>query len=278
MQESRSVLPLIAFVLTALLAGAAAGQQQPVGKKRIPSLTTDDVVRPPAEQPSPETASSKPAEAGKPTPGKPAESQTSTEESSWRDRVDQARDKAKKLERAAEEAELRVTQLRNELGVSGQSPKYRNEIAAEIERTGQLVKQLREQARAAADELTGLLDYGRERGFKEAEGPKPVSAEGKPNEDYYRSRLAELNEAIQDARRRVELYQNRVNDISQRILMTGGKHGGDNFYILQLQKDRDEAQQKLEESRAALYKAQTDLDALKEEARRAGVSLDIFRE
>ena len=59
--------------------------------------------------------------------------------------------------------------------------------------------------------------------------------------------------------------------------MNGGKKGGDNFYLFQLQKDRDDSQQKLEEARAALTKAQNELDALKEEARRAGASPDLFR-
>ena len=57
----------------------------------------------------------------------------------------------------------------------------------------------------------------------------------------------------------------------------GGKKGGDNFYTMQLQQERDAAQQKLEEARAELSKAQTDLDTLKEDARRAGVAPGLFR-
>jgi F0F1-type ATP synthase membrane subunit b/b' len=47
--------------------------------------------------------------------------------------------------------------------------------------------------------------------------------------------------------------------------------------MMQLQKDRDEAQSKLDESQAALAKARSELDALKEEARRAGITPDLFR-
>ena len=61
-------------------------------------------------------------------------------------------------------------------------------------------------------------------------------------------------------------------------LAAGGRGtGGDSFYGVQLQKDREEAQQKLEEARAAQTQAQTDLDALREEARRAGVPAGSFR-
>lgn len=264
---------LSAFTIAALLSFNASAQQK--SGPKTPRLTSDDVAKPPVEQPSVET---KPGTAKPEDQGKPAgETKPSPEESSWRERVSKARDRAKALERESEQAELRITALRNDLGVSGQTAKYRNETAAEMEQAGQRLKEVKAQARAAADDLAQLIDYGREKGFTETEGPKPTSEDGKPNDDFYRAQLAKLNEAIEGAQRRIQLYQNRVNDISQRILMNGGKKGGDNFYMLQLQKDRDEAQEKLDESRAALSKAQTDLENLKEQARRAGVTPDLFR-
>ena len=267
-----------ALVLTVLVAMTAAAQQPAVGRKKIPSLNTDDVVRPSTEQPTEaKPAAAKPEEVATASPVKSGETKTSPEEGSWRDGINKARDRAKELERAAEQTELRVTALSNDLGVSGQSARYRNDVAAEIQQSGQRLTELREQSRRAAEDLTQLLDYGKEKGFKEAEGPKATSDEGKPNEDFYRAQLAKLNEAIDTAQRHTQLYQNRLNDVSQRILMNGGKKGGDNFYMMQLQKDRDEAQSKLDESQAALAKAHSDLDALKEEARRAGITPDLFR-
>lgn len=267
-----------ALVLTVLVAMTAVAQQPAVGRKRIPSLTTDDVAKPTTEQPTEsKPTAAKPEEIAGASPVKPGETKTSAEEAAWRDHVNKARDRAKALERAAEQTELRITALRNDLGVSGQSARYRNDVAAEIQQTGQRLTELREQSRRAAEDLTQLLDYGKEKGFKEAEGPKATSEEGKPNEDFYRAQVAKLNEAIDNAQRRTQLYQNRLNDVSQRILMNGGKKGGDNFYMMQLQKDREEAQSKLDESQAALTKAHSDLDALKEEARRAGITPDLFR-
>lgn len=267
-----------ALVLTVLVAMTAVAQQPAVGRKRIPSLTTDDVAKPTTEQPTEsKPTAAKPEEIAGASPVKPGETKTSAEEAAWRDHVNKARDRAKALERATEQTELRITALRNDLGVSGQSARYRNDVAAEIQQTGQRLTELREQSRGAAEDLTQLLDYGKEKGFKEAEGPKATSEEGKPNEDFYRAQVAKLNEAIDNAQRRTQLYQNRLNDVSQRILMNGGKKGGDNFYMMQLQKDREEAQSKLDESQAALTKAHSDLDALKEEARRAGITPDLFR-
>jgi chromosome segregation ATPase len=238
------------------------------------------VAGPPATQPSAgskDIAAKPEASEVKLVSAKPGEVKVSAEESAWRDRVKIARSRAKELQRTAEEAELRITQLRNELGASGQSAAYRNNTAAELEQAGKRAAELRAEARAAADDLNELLDYGKQKGFTEAAEPKPESEDGKPNEEYYRSRLAELAEQIDSSQRQIQLYDNRVRDISQRILMNGGKRGGDNFYIFQLQQDRQDAQQKLDDAKAALVKAQSDLDALREEARRAGVSPSLFR-
>ena len=282
-----------ALVLTMLLClTAAAAQQTATGRQKAPRLTTDD-VRPPAAQPSAESkeVAAKPeavakADAADPKAGQPkaTEVKVSDEESSWRERVGKARTRAKELERAAEEAELRITALRNELGTSGQSAKFRNDTAAELGQAGQRLTELRTQARTAADDATQLVEYGKAKGFTESEGPKPTAEEGKPNEEYYRTQFTKLTEALDSAQRRVQLYDNRVRDLNQQLSTnSGGKDkkghntGGDSFYALQLQKDREEAQQKLEEARAAQTQAQTELDALKEEARRAGVPPGLFR-
>lgn len=283
--------PVFALGVALFLALGAAAQQPAIGRQKVPRLTTDDVARPPSAQPVEDSREGpgKIGEAkteGAKKPGEPVatttqptagEEKVSAEESSWRERVAKARSRAKELERAAEEGELRITQLRNDLGTSGQSARYRNDVAAELDQAGQRLTDLRANAKAAADDLAELVEYGRQKGFTEAPAPQPTSGDGKPNEQYFRARLDKLTGDIESAQRRISLYENRVRDISQRIIMNGGKKGGDNFYIAQLQQDRDDAQTKLDEARAALTKAQADLDALKEEARRADVSRDLFR-
>lgn len=270
-----------ALGLALLVPTAAAAQQPAVGRQKSPRLTTDDLARPPAERPLADpkeaAASSGRAADANATQPRAGDVKVSAEESSWRDRVNQARNLAKKTQRTAEEAELRLTALRNDLGKSGQSTQYRNEVVAELDRVGKQLPELRAQAHAAAEDLASLVEYGRQKGFTESEEPKAALEGGKPNEEYFRARLSKLTEEMETARRQFELYENRVRDLSQRITMNGGKKGGDNFYVFQLQKDRDDAQQKLEEARGALTKAQTDLDTLKEEARRAGISPDLFR-
>jgi chromosome segregation ATPase len=292
----RSLLHQLTYALALALLlwlTATAAQQPAPARQKAPRLTTDDVVRPPAEQPSAESkeAAAKPEDAAKVDPTEPKSGQpkatevkVSNEESSWRERVGKARNRAKYLERAAEEAELRITALRNELGTSGQSARYRNDTAAELDQAGQRLSELRAQARTAADDAAQLVEYGKQKGFNESEEPKPTAEEGKPNEEYYRTQFTKLTEALESAQRRIQLYDNRVRDLNQQISTnSGGKDkngrstGGDSFFALQLQKDRDEAQQKLDEARAAQTQAQADLDALREEARRAGVPPGLFR-
>ena len=282
-----------ALATTLLISLSAANAQQPaVGRKKAPRLTTEDIARPAPAQPaveSPkETATPNPEAATKSDAAKTdiakaeddkqaGEVKVSAEEIAWRERVSKARERASALERAADEAELRITELKNNLSVSGQSARYRNETAAELDRGGQQVSDLRNQTRAAKDDLNQLLEYGKEKRFGEAEGPKSASDDGKPNEEYYRARFAAFKEEAQSADRRIMLYENRVRDLQQHILLNGGKNGGDNFYTAQLQQDKEEAQRNLDEARAARSRASSKLDALMEEARRAGVPPGIFR-
>ncbi|HKP13682.1 MAG TPA: hypothetical protein VJZ91_16295 [Blastocatellia bacterium] len=271
------------LMLTFLLAICAVAQQ-PAQRKRVPRMTSEDMTQPAASTPTDETKDAPgeaKAEAGTPAAAKGDKKEVSADEAAWRERVTQAREKAKSLERAAEEAELRVTALRNELGVSGRSPQYRNQIAADLETAGQRLTELRNQSREANADLKALLEYGKDKGYSEAEGPKPTADGGKANEGYYRAKFAEVSEELQTAERRVQLYADRVRDIQQRILNNGssgaGKKGGDNFMLAQLQQEKEEAQRSLDDAQAAKTRATEKRDALIEEARRAGVPPGVFR-
>jgi chromosome segregation ATPase len=282
-----------AFViaLALFLAINAAAQQSAASRQRVPRLETDDVVRPvtqPAEESKDGAAktdeANKPGDAAATAQAKAGEAKASAEESSWRDNVRNARNRARELERAAEETELRITALRNQLGTSGESARFRNNTAAEMDQTGRQLAEIRAQARAAADDLAKLVDYGNQKGFSEAEGPKAATDDGKPNDEYFRSRLAKVKEDIESAQRQIELYNNRVRDLNQQLATNssgkdskGRKTGGDSFFAGQLQQEREDAQQKLNEARSALARAQSDLENLQQEARRAGVSPALFR-
>jgi hypothetical protein len=280
---TRCCHPIACSLALCFLFSSPAFGQQAQAKKRVPVLTTDDVVR---ERPQVEVVEGARAGAEGKKAGdtdKPAATAAGTKagagdkadpaEAAWRDRVEKARAKAKAAQRTAEEGELRVNELRNRLGNSGGTPKDRNQTAAELEQMGQRLKEMRAEARAAEAELQEALGQAKGKGFTEAEGPKPVADGGGPNEDYYKTRFAKLNEAVQDAERGMQLYDLRVRDLRSRLT----NNSADRFSTGQVQEELEAAQQKLDQARNARTKAQSDLDALLDEARRAGVSPGVFR-
>lgn len=291
LQRSQSAASRVPSLIAVLLLACFAHAQQPgPARKRAPSMTTETMLKQ-ADQPAAdaqgEPAGSKASESASANPSQrapgDADGSATAEEQAWREQVANARDRAKAAERAAEEGELRITALRNQLAASGQTAQARNETAGELSYAGQQLVVLKTAAKTAAEELAQTLEVGRLNRYSEAPGPDPILKNGDANQDYYKARFIALNEAAQTAERRVQLYDDRVRDLSQRIMQTGGKDGpggtggGDNFYLAQLQEQRQEAQQQLDEARAASVKAHSDLDALKEEARRAGVPPGIFR-
>ena len=79
---------------------------------------------------------------------------------------------------------------------------------------------------------------------------------------------------MSDAERRVQLYENRLRNLNETLT----NPNRDRFSGGQLEQDRAEVQSKLEEARAAYVKAQTDLQKLMDEAKRAGVEPGVFRQ
>jgi chromosome segregation ATPase len=278
-----------AFAIALFVCVASSNAQQTEGRKRTPRLTTDDVmttktakttetpvvtVEGSSKKAGDAVKSANPQQDAAPdADAKAPAGKNSADEKAWREQVAKAREQAESLERSAEEAELHTTELRNSLGVAGQDAKSRNAIAAEMDQAGKQVTELKNQARSAKAELQKLLAVGIEKGFTEAQGPKATTSEGKANSDYYKARYAKLQQAIQDAERRVQLYENRVRSLNEMIT----NPNRDRFSGSQLQQDRDEAQQKADEAHTALEKAQTDLEKLMTEARAAGIPPGVFR-
>lgn len=260
--------------LSLLLAGVVIAQQ-PAPRKRTPTLTTEDVLRDRAQPSTEVEGEGKAATEGATAAAsaKAADDKVSPEEAAWRENVAEARHRAKETERAAEEGELLITDLRNRLASSGQTTRERNQAAADLDAAGQRLLELRKEARAAADALQRLLEQGREKGFTEA--PQRMPEGGKSSEDYYRQQYNKLTEKLQTAERRVQLYENRIRDINQR--MQTNVVSGDNFYVGRLQQERDEALGKRDEASEEREQALAEIEKLKQEARRAGVPPGVFR-
>jgi hypothetical protein len=267
------------FALAFVLAPFAGAQTQP---RKVPRLTTDDVVKTKAAQsaseiPPVEITAGKGIEAAKnlPAPNPPVDLQgASPDEKVWREKVAQARQRAEDAQRAAEEAEVHTTELRNALNTQGQDAKQRNATAEEMDRAGKQVIELQKQAREAKASLNELLAEGYEKGYKEGEGLKPATKTGKPNEEYYRQKYLELQQAENDARRRIKLYEDRIRALNE--LITNPNR--DRFSNASLEQDRQDAKDSLAEAEKALSKAQDDMEKLMDEARQAGIPPGVFRQ
>jgi DNA repair exonuclease SbcCD ATPase subunit len=275
MMRLRFVAAVVLGLALSMYADARQQQQSPPPQpKKIPTLTNEDVARSgvPEIVEAPAAPTDKKDAADAKAEKKP---EVSPAEAAWRSSVKQAREHAEQTQRAAEEAELHVTELRNQSAAPGQDARDRNEVLAQMDEEGEHVKTLQADAREAKRDLNKLLDDGREKGYHEEEGPSATTKDGRPNDNYYKERFDKLNQQLQDAQRRAQLYQDRVADINQRI--TQNSRTGDNYYIAKLQEDLSSARESLQEAEAARDKAQSDLDALMEQARQAGVPPGVFR-
>jgi hypothetical protein len=221
---------------------------------------------------SPEEAQGAASETAAKTP----DDKPSPEEAAWRERVAGARERLKAAERAAEEGELLVTEMRNYLASPSQTTRERNQAAADLDAAGVRLTELRREAQSAKQELDSIVEEGRQKRFTEAPLPeKPPADDAKGNEDYFRKKFIELSEKAQTAQRRLELYENRIREINQRMQNSAGS--GDNFFLSKLQEERDQAEESFNEAQAAYQQAQQEIEQLKQEGRRAGVAPGVFR-
>jgi uncharacterized membrane protein len=265
------------FALAFLLAALAIAQQtQP---RKVPRMTSDDVVKtrsaPSASEiPPVEIVPAMPSPQVKVTPPPvDLEGAKSPDEKAWRIKVAQARQQAEETQRAAEQAEVGTTELRNSLNTQGQTSQQRNATAAEMDAAGKQVVELRKVAAAAKDELRALLAEGLEKGYSEGAGIKPVTKTGTPNEEYYRQKYQELLQAVADAQRRIKLYEDRIRALNE--LITNPNR--DRFGNARLEQDRQDAKDNLAAAENALSKAQEDIEKLKAEANQAGIAPGVFR-
>lgn len=285
----KSALLLSATASVFLLAGAALAQQPaPEGQRHdddIPTLTTED-VQPVEGQPAgaqteapppdgqdaeltPEeqadAAAAKQGDAGEKQSGKKGPSKA---ELAWRQRYSEAKSAVAAAEKRAQEAELRLTDLRNDLATTSTTG-GRNAVAAQIEQQGDVVRQAKADVASARERLERVTAEGQRQRFSPDPGPSRTTKSGAPNPAFYAQAITSAQNAYDDATRRIELYQNQVNDVRQRILNNAGS--GDNFTQLKLQQELDSALQQLEKAKSDQITAQQKLENAKTAARNAGI-------
>lgn len=288
----RALLPAAVFV--ALLAASPALAQEPKEEPQeepVPTMTTDDVVpvrvAPPAEG---KDAGTPPADDGM-TPEERADAEASMkaaggqgqadtgtapgskvrpEELKWRADYAAADEAAKAAERRALEAELRANEMKNELQTSS-SVAERNSAAAALEAQGKEVREARAEAAAARARADRLKAVGAHDKFKPDAGPAPVTKDGEINPSYFLQAVQKATTELEDADRRIEVYQSRIVELRGEILR--GTGSGDNFAVARIQEQITQAEADLARAQDDRSAAAAALDQAQNEARSAGVRL-----
>jgi hypothetical protein len=280
---------LLLATAVVVFAGPALAQQPAPELQRedeTPTLTTDDVAPAPiAGQPAgaqteapPEDATMTPEERADAAASKPGAPGTKPEgkkgpskaELAWRSRVAQAEAAERAARERAQQAELALTDMKNRMA-SASTVSERNSLAATVDQQGNAVQRAQEEATAAAATLKAIEAQGAANKYSRAAGPSPTTKSGGVNADYYLKRVAEAKAALDDATRRVQIYQDRVNEARGRSI--GNSGSGDNFAQAKIQEDLDAALSELEKAQADRDAAQVQYDEATRAAQNANVAL-----
>lgn len=271
--QFRWLLRTVGFLLLATTAIAQT-------KAPLPTLTSDDVIGSKPSVPAPSTtvneASKLPAEkvsaknAAVIAPEKPADDPKKKAEKDWNERLKKAQAKQSDLERRADQTELQITQLRNQLfSATSRSPEMNGQLNARIgELTGQR-NRLRVEAQAAQQEVATLQSEGRNNAYQISE-TKLTNEQGEPDAQAYKAEEEKLQSELNDAQARVEVLRIRLNSLQSEVLKKGN---GDNFTLNRLRQERDSVNAELAETRSRIEELNNKLQAHRQKARAARVSL-----
>lgn len=252
------------FILSAVMSFSAVAYGQE-SKSRV--ITAEEVLRvsrgtgrtyvpTPAPAPTDEVATSRRSQA--------------EAERDWSERLRAAQTRVRELRRLADAAELEINRLKNLL-FSGEprSSQTHKGLIADIDVLTYEMRRLRAEAATAQAAVEALLSEGAARGFSvtPTETRNAIS-----NRDEFRSRYNELNIDLLDAERRADVLQLRANDIHRRILLNSGT--GDEFYNTRLRDQLTDTEEELYDTRARIAGFRRQIDAVRRQARSAGVILN----
>ena len=233
----------------------------------VPTFTTDDVIvtkpvtpTPPSATatPTPEKNAVKDATTKEKKPGK---SDTKTEpektatepakaaEKDWNAKLGQAQEKVSGLERQADQSELEIARLRNQLfSADAKLPEARGQLVTQMgELTAQMNK-LRTDAKIAQKDVDTLIADGKANNYKTENA---AQAGEKSDSDPHAKQKAEqkLKTELSDAQARIEILQLRLNSNHAETLRKGS---GDNFTLNRLREEKENILTELESTRAKL--------------------------
>lgn len=258
----QSLFGISFFLLMIALASA-----QP--KAPVPTLTTDDVVgsKPFAPAPAGKTAAQDVAST---TSVKTEDDPKKKAEKEWNDRLKKAQETLSELERRADQTDLRITQLRNQLSsATARAPEANGQLNIIL---GDLVKvrdRLRAEAQTARQEVTALEAEGQSHTYKVAE-VSLTNEKGEPDTKAFQMEYSKLQNELRDAQARIEVLQIRLNKAQAEVLNRGN---GDNFTLNRLRQERDNTSTELQETRSRIEELKNKIQTHRQKATAAGVPL-----
>lgn len=246
-------------------------------KTPIPTLTTDDVVglRPTA---SPPVASDKKSEAeksvtkvaGADKSGSAPDDAKKRAEKDWNDRLKAAQRKRGDLERRADQTELQISQLRNQLfSAAARAPEAQGQISVRMNELQGQLNALRSDVQVARQEEEKILEEGRSSSFQIA-GTVLTNEKGEANANAYQDEHKKLQGDLRDAQARIEVLQLRLNTVQAE---TQRKGNGDNFTLNQLRAERERVASEIEQTRTRIAELNTKIQTLSQKANSLGITL-----
>ena len=246
----------------------------------IPTLTSEDVIgtkqvvsKTPATEIGKNSSQSEKAlakDAVSTAPVKSAEDPKKKAEKDWNERLKKAREKLSELERRADQAELQMTQLRNQLfSATSRGPELNSQLNARIGEFTEQRNRLRAEAQIAQQEVTTLQSEGRNNSYQVIEATL-VNEKGEPDVKAYQVEQEKLQNELRDAQARVEVLQIRLNSVQGEVLKKGN---GDNFTLNRLRQERERTTAELAETRTRIEELNSQLQSHRQKATAAGVPL-----
>ncbi len=247
----------------------------------LPTLTSDDVVGSKPAAPAPpaitkdagktplEKASAKDAAATASAKSSEEDPKKKAEQE-WNERLKKAQQKQSDLERRADQTELQITQLRNQLfSAASRSPELNGQINVRISELTTQCNRLRAEAQTAQQEVTTLQAEGRNNAYQVMTASL-TSEKGEPDAKAYQEEHGRMQTELRDAQARIDVLQIRLNSVQSEVFKKGN---GDNFTLNRLRQERERLTTELAETRTRIETLKTELQSHRQKAATAGVTL-----
>ena len=257
MKFRKLAIPVV-FILTSMTV---------IAQQRIPTLTTDDVVVPisvsksVSEEKKPETkdkVENKSLEKSDVKVAEEKKAKVNPEEKLWNDNLQRAKEKAAQFARQADQTELEINQLRNELSsVQSSSPEQKRETLEKIAKLSKTLSEFKESAQSSNSEVAEVIAKGKDKEYKIAE-PKLTNEKGEIDKEAVAEQVSKNHQEVADAQARIQLLELQLNKLHSQ-----SNQNGDRYKLNQINTEREQVKQEIEKMKSKISETTTKIENLK---------------